>query len=113
MQTFNALKFMQDINPNCFTGILMIPIKGSVEKKKEREREFLCFGLPEYVFKQNLKAPHLLISLFEREIFTKIVYLNFAQIKTRKFKFSLEGLDKKILNEDIEHLHSFESFLKS
>jgi len=55
----------------------------------------------------------LVISIFEREIITKLIHYNMHHIRNKKYKFTMEALDKKYCSDDIEYLLQFLNFMKN
>jgi len=55
----------------------------------------------------------LIISIFEREIITKLIIYNMHHIKNRKYKFTMESLHKKYCSDEIEYLLQFLTFMRN
>jgi hypothetical protein len=88
--SFNSIEFMREKNKHAFKNLINIHQRN--DKKKDSKHVY--FLLPEYA-KTTQNASDLILGMFEREIWSKILILNADKIKRHNFKISLENLEKK------------------
>lgn len=87
----DALELMNNFCAESFKSFICF---ANAESKNKKDLKYYVM-LPEYIHRRTkFKPNHLVISLFEREIWTKILYLNHKKLKKHDHKFTLENLDK-------------------